>query len=238
MGKSLNNDSDQKPAAFLGTSSSAKTMSDGSLRIAVDISPQDAISAFTAFGTPGSAVGLAAIVPDVAVEIDRPKEEAVASYGSFAKDLKLSGFFRTPAVWEVVGTDKEYLQWLKQQPSARSGRFSEYDEGGDQWCIPAHVRRVEHGAGTAIKPPYSAIPLTNAEHQLSHQKGDSEIGSEQWWDKKRIKDVQEWAWESLKAQLGYGSWSMVPPVELNAWAIEKGVFRHLPHSYKQEIEIS
>ena len=43
-------------AAFMGSTSSAKTMADGSLRVTIDLSPMDAIGAFTAFGSPGSPV--------------------------------------------------------------------------------------------------------------------------------------------------------------------------------------
>lgn len=219
---------------FMGTTSRAQTMADGSLRIQVDLAPADAIGAFTRFGTPGSAIAVARLADAVAVEQSRPTAGAHQSlYGQFAKDLKLSGFFRTPAVWEAIGTDAQYLAWVKLQPSALSGKFSEYHDNGDKYCIPAHVRRVEHGAGTGIKPPYSAIPLTNDEHQQAHQEGDNSIGSNPWWEKKRIKYVQDWAWQALKEQLFYDSWSMVPPTELAKWANDKGVYRYLPLNYKE-----
>lgn len=209
-------------------------MADGSLRLQIDLSPADAIGAFTRFGTPGSAIAVARLADSVAVEQIRPTAGAHQSlYGHFAKELKLSGFFRTPAVWASIGTDKEYLDWVKLQPSALSGVFSEHHDNGESYCVPAHVRRVEHGAGTGIKPPYSAIPLTNTEHQTAHQEGDSAIGSNPWWEKKRIKYIQDWSWLTLKEQLGYESWSMVPPAVLGDWCNEKGVYRYLPLNYKE-----
>jgi hypothetical protein len=48
-------------AAFLGATARAQTMADGSLRITIDLNPDDAIGAFTAFGSPGSPVAVARI---------------------------------------------------------------------------------------------------------------------------------------------------------------------------------
>lgn len=223
-------------AAFMGTTTSAKTMADGSLRISIDLSPADAIGAFTRFGTPGSAVAVTRLKDAVAAEESRPKSDICEPlYGHYAKALKLSSFFRNPKVWPSIGTDADYLEWLKLQPCALSGRHSEYHDDGSALSIPAHVRRVEHGSGTAIKPLYSAIPLTNILHQKCHQEGDSAIGSEGWWEHKRIWYVQKWCWETLKAKLGYASWANVPPQELIKWALTNGVFEYLPREYKETV---
>lgn len=61
------------------------------------------------------------------------------------------------------GTDREYLEWLSSRPSALSGAFNQILDGRGR-CIACHVRRVSRGAGTGIKPPFSAIPLTHGEH--------------------------------------------------------------------------
>lgn len=222
--------SEEQKAAFLGSSAAAKTMADGSLRITVDLSPADAIGAFTAFGKPGSPVAIARISTEVALEEGRPKS-VKGPYGEYAKKLVQSGFFRSPDVWEAVGTDKLFLVWVRQQKSALSGEYSEIHDDGIGYCVPAHVRRVEHGSGTAIKPPYSAIPLTNEEHQLAHQKGDSAIGDEAWWDKMRIKYVSQWAYETLKHRMNYDSYTDMAPHRLVAWASQRELTQYLPLSY-------
>lgn len=223
----------QEAAAFLGSSSSARTMADGSLRITVDLSPMDAIGAFTAFGTPGSAVAIARITNEVAVEESRPKADKPVKgpYGEYAKKLVQSGFFMSPDVWAAVGTDKDYLEWVKRQKSAISGEFSEYHDDGEAFCIPAHVRRVEHGSGTAIKPPYSAIPLTRAEHDQAHQHGDTNLRPDEWWDKMRIKYVSKWAYEVLKKTMFYDSYTNMPPQDLVKWASKHDLTQYLPLSY-------
>ena len=226
---------DEKPVVIMGSSASARTMADGTLRIAIDILPIDAIRAFELFGVPGSAVALARLSDEVAVDHYRPKADLKTEYGEYAKALRLSSFFRTAAVWRAVGTDAEYLEWVKRQKSALSGEFSEYHDDGEAYCVPAHVRRVELGAGTAQKPPYSAIPLTKMEHDTAHQKGDSAIGTNEWWHKMRIQYVSDWCWETLKAQLGFESWADMPPHVLVSWAQGADVVKSLPGIYRSFI---
>jgi hypothetical protein len=224
--------SEEQKAAFLGSSSSSKTMADGSLRVTIDLSPADAIGAFTAFGSPGSPVAIARIDNTAALEADRAEMvKRKGPFGEYAQKLVQSGFFRSPDVWAGVGTDEEYLEWVKHQKSAKSGQFSEYHDDGEAYCVPAHVRRVEHGAGTAIKPPYSAIPLTNLEHQEAHALGDGAVGSEEWWDKMRIKYVSKWAYETLKSKMGYDSYTDMAPHRLVAWASQRELTQYLPLAY-------
>ncbi|MDH3376152.1 MAG: hypothetical protein OEQ39_04180 [Gammaproteobacteria bacterium] len=225
-----NFDSEEPSAAFLGSSSSAKTMADGTLRITIDLSPADAIGAFTAFGKPGSAVAIARITDKAAVEAERPTR-VKGPFGELAKKLVQSGFFRSPEVWAGIGTDEEYLEWVKHKPSAISGEFSEFHDTGEQYCIPAHIRRVQYGSGTAEKPPYCAIPLTNAEHQQTHQHGDSSLRPEEWWDKQRIKYVSKWAFETLKGKMGYDSYTDMAPHRLVDWASQRELIQYLPLAY-------
>ncbi|MCE9567467.1 MAG: hypothetical protein K8U57_36155 [Planctomycetes bacterium] len=67
--------------------------------------------------------------------------------------------------------DQAFLDWIKRQPSAISGQFSEYHDSGEAFSIPCHVRRARD-AGTGYKPLYSAIPLTDAEHKFQSQHGE------------------------------------------------------------------
>ena len=78
-------------------------------------------------------------------------------HGDAAKALKLSGFCRVPDVWKVLGPDDNFLDWIRCQPSAHSGEFSEYLNGEGR-CEAAHIRRVESGAGTSIKPLRATSP--------------------------------------------------------------------------------
>lgn len=237
------NHNEDNPAAFLGSSSSAKTMADGSLRLTIDLSPADAIGAFIAFGAPGSAVAIARIENTAAVEADRPKDVSnLKPWGQSARALFQSSFFRNPDVWKAIGTDKEYLEWIRLQASAKSGIKHHDRDTGKEGCVAAHVRRVQHGSGTAIKPLYSAIPLTYHEHHECHQQGDSYAGDEEWWEKKRIQYLHEWCWLTAKDQIQSDnpdiecdSFGSIPPKLVLGWAMRRGIEKFLPNAYKGHV---
>lgn len=92
------------------------------------------------------------------------------------------------------GTERDYLDWLRTQPSAL-GTGWDYDWELGSVCTPAHWRTAAH-AGTASKPAYLAIPLRDAEHKLAHQKGDSVIGDRDWWEHKCIEHLERWIREA------------------------------------------
>lgn len=221
-------------SAIAGTRKAVKELVDGTLRIQIDIEPRHKKQFHKLFPDIDMPVAIAPLAP-VAEGLGRPVGDSgnLKRYGQQAKELRQSDFFRRPEVWKAVGTDKQFLDWIKQQPCAWDGKQCFADNNP---VVPAHVRRVANGAGTGIKPPYSAIPLCFKRHAAQTDHGESEIGGRDWWDKKRIEYVQKWCWETLKAKLGYDSWADVPPWELFNWAEEHGVSAKngsmtLPRSY-------
>lgn len=158
------------------------------------------------------------------------KRNAPKPYGEMAAALRRSGFFRIPEVWRAIGTDDEFRAWVRRQPSAWSGKFSE-EVDGEGRCIAAHVRRAGE-SGTAYKAEYACIPLTHEEHQAQHDGGESELGGKEWFDQQRIRTVEAWCWARLKSTLGYSSMGDVPPGEVMAWASEEGVGHYLPALYR------
>lgn len=205
--------------AIAGVRKAVKELVDGTLRIQIDIEPRDKAAFHRLFPEIDTPVAIAPMQL-------KPQAD---SWGQEARQLKQSGFFRMPAVWREIASDAVYLRWLVDQPcAARSA-----DCHGD--IVPAHVRRIEHGAGTAIKPEYSAIALCDHHHQLQHNQGESAIGPPEWWDQQRIKHVSTWAWEALRYQLGQESWKHVHPHDLYAWAHEHGLEDKLPKIYLEGI---
>lgn len=191
----------------------------------------------------GQQVGAAFAEVDQKLPPKAPETPKKRPYGMQAQALMLSGFFRAPEVWEALGTDEEFRAWVQRQPSAWSAEFSEYLDNGEGRCVAAHVSRIEYGRGHSHKPEYACIPLTDAEHKLQHAQGESafsryredgtvESGRE-WFERMRIKYVQEWAWDTLKAKLGYSSMGDVPPEKIRAWAREFNVEHLLPKEYRE-----
>jgi len=166
-------------------------------------------------------------------DVSGPQTEKL--YGEQAKQLWQSSFFRTPAVWEKIGTDEEFLAWIRKQRSAKSNQFSEYVHGEGR-CEAAHVRRINLGAGTGKKPPYAAIPLTREEHRIQTNTGEAALlMPNEWWETMRIKYVQEWSWVTLRKKLGFNSWSEIEPGILRSWANTNDLAEHLPAAYRSSI---
>ena len=167
--------------------------------------------------------------PPVEVERDR----------SFVNQLHSTGFFRNPHVHEAVGTDDEFLDWIRLQPSALSGRHSEYVDGEGR-CEAAHVRRASN-SGVGMKPRYSAIPLTRKEHALQHAEGEPALGKsvgkltdKEWYRQKAMFYVSSWAKERIKRELGRKSFSDVSLSEFMDWAEQKGLEKHVPVVVRDE----
>lgn len=69
------------------------------------------------------------------------------------------------------GTNAEFIEFVRGQPSCISGNWSEWDFiKGRGRCEAAHDRRAAT-SGTAFKPPFAVIPLTHSEHAIQHQFG-------------------------------------------------------------------
>jgi len=201
-----------------------QTMADGTPRLIIDL-PQTTLAQLGALELdPGAPLAIARLTQEAARLASQRQAQAI--YGEEAKALRLSSFFRTPQVWEAIGPDAAFLAWLRDKPCC----CPEIPHSGD--VVAAHVRRISEGAGIGIKPSYCAIPLCDRHHRVAHQYGDSEIGPRAWWDRQRIEHVQQWAWDTLKVQLGYAHWSEVPPADLREWADEHGLSTILPSPYR------
>lgn len=158
-------------------------------------------------------------------------EKETKPFGKYAAELYRLGWFFNPKVLEAIGSDEEYLAWIAQQPCCAIGENIFPSHSGD--AVAAHVRRIADGAGTGIKPKYSAIPLCHGHHSLQHQNGESAIGGKAWCDDQRDKHLVEWAKLTLAGHFCVKSMGYVPPDQLRAWALEPGLESTLPACYRE-----
>ncbi len=218
-------------SAIRGTIARFSSLSDGTIRYVVDVSPADD---HTGFHVPHGSVALA-LLTETPETVTHPSVGSAAPsaarvsrpYGAQAQTLRLSGFFRTPDVWKAIGTDKQFRAWVATQDCIATS----IGEGCHGDVIAAHVRRIADGAGTGIKPDYACIPLCHGHHTEQHQHGESAIAPKEKWDQWRIQTVEKWCWETLRSELGYAHWYDVPPTVLLAWAEHACVDRYLPNAY-------
>lgn len=174
-----------------------------------------------------------------------------AEYGYEARVLKQSSFFRTPKVWQAIDTNENFIGWIKSCECVGPDSESKTKCNGD--IVAAHVQNIK---GSRIKSKYSAIPLCTSHYKIMRytqirytqqsQKEKSDfyivkypedvkifgMSWEGWFDKKRIRCVSEWAWETLKKSLGFDSWKEVPPEFLKNWAKLNHVDNYLPKIYR------
>ena len=91
----------------------------------------------------------------------------------------------------TYGTDAEYRLWLTFQPSCIDGDFSEWPNGEGR-NVACHVRSVKAGAGVATKPPFSAVPMTDRQHKLTHQHGNCYFGPPEFWQREAKLHLMRW----------------------------------------------
>lgn len=170
------------------------------------------------------AVAMADVNTAQKIEPAKPKHQ----YGFEARALRLSSFFNNPRVREVLGGDKAFLEWIRQQSCA----VKEFGVcGGD--IVAMHVRRVANGSGTGIKPEFSAIPGCHNHHTLQHQKGESAVGGREYWDKLQRRYLDDWLWHAIKKNMGVESMGDVSPLSMRLWCDDNGIsVATLPADYK------
>lgn len=206
----------EEHAALIVTRRPAKEMADGTLRVQIDVEPNDRRMFLDMFPDNGDPIAVVKLNRDAVkahqqqTAFAEPEKPEKGEHGQFARWLVAHGFFRNPAVWEFCGSDDDFLEFLKLQECA----FAEAPDRHDGDVVPAHVRRIADGAGTSIKPKYSAIPLCNKHHLQQHQHGESHLGGKEWFDSERIAWVEIWARTRLKQKAGVDSLTKLSPQHL------------------------
>jgi hypothetical protein len=197
-----------------------------------DLDDQDPLDAFRGLDTQtakrsGHIFNITITQGDI-IQMDSAPEEK--NWGKLASKLYANGFFHSHRVLPILGSDTEFLDWIRLQKSAYSDQYSEFIDAEGR-CEAAHVRRAGE-AGTAYKPPYSAIPLTHEEHKLQHASGESALGGKEWFDKMAAGYRISWGKHQLCKIFDVTGTRHIPPWELLSWAIEHGIESDLPKEYR------
>lgn len=208
-----------------------KEYEDGSLAVRVVIAPTDKQTFMRLLPDVNLPIFIAAETIESAQR--GLQEETIQTFGEHARELMLySDWMGNPKVWAQIGTDDDYLEWCRKQKCAHCSKAPRWEMDTFMPSEAAHVRRVANGAGTAIKPPYSAIPLCSGCHIDQHQRGEDAIGGKNKVDKLRLDHVKRWAWETMREIFDVESMREANPADVLAWAKAHGIERHLPASYR------
>ena len=214
-----------------------RTLTDGTVRLQIDIEPNDAVVAMTLFGCPSTPVALAQLSQEFAIEDQRAKTIA-SEQGLLAKALHRSSFLRRAEVAQVLGSDDLFQKWVRQKPCVVSGAETEIEF--------SHVRRLNRGAGMGIKPRFSGVPMHRDIHRNQHQHGEHEMlkkylgqaSLRQEDAKQRLEDkssryLMEWCKERLKKKFNVKSTTELDYKKLCLWSEDNGIFNLLPDEIKQ-----
>ena len=190
------------------------------------------------------------------VVIEKPlKNEVVVTkgeHGKYWQGVIAHGTFNAPPVLEAIGTDEDFLHWIRKQPSCLSGAHDWDELNGEGRNEPAHVRRISEGAGEGTKPDYYCVPMTHAEHFLQHQSGETaclnlhgpkkrgadpgsynEAEAFEWFEKKAQHYRTEWASQTLAETLGFERRSKCPPKNVEAWTQLWDLCKYFPKTFEK-----
>ena len=206
-----------------------REMADGTIRVQVDIDPECRGAFLEHFSQIDSRVAMAQMLNEGQIaQVEQARSES-SKDGKFYQALHKAGFFIVPAVCQAVGTDDQFLDWIRQQTKSATGRPSGGESGP---IVPAHVRRVANGSGTGIKPPFAAIPLTDQEHRLQHQKGETAIASREQWDKWRANYLTYWVKSRIYEHFNINSLTELPAADFLAWVEYNNLMKYIPQAWR------
>lgn len=212
------------------------SLADGTLRLQVDIHQTDTAAALSLLCEVGRTVAVAALADSDAGELESEPErqqeylenECDNNAGKLMQKLYQAGWFHAPKVLAALGKDAMFLQWVRGQPTCWH-----CDAPGleDNPIVAAHWRKVASGAGTGIKPPYSALPLCKFCHDEQHQHGYTVLAPDHWWGEKVAKARQEWGHERMRNIFNTTSMTAVPAKYVVEWALEHELNSLIPQEY-------
>lgn len=116
----------------------------------------------------------------------------------FSRDQDFLGLFGNRK-----GEDEPYLEFLKTQPCKNCGAVPHYEMDLMIYNIPAHVRRVNKGSGTGIKPQWNATTLCNDCHQKEHRHGQASLAPCEQFDKWADESLVFYVATCLRENLGF-----------------------------------
>lgn len=199
-------------AAVTGYATLSKVLKDGTIRFIVDVQPEW-IEAFGSIYEPETPVFL--VRRNTTITPERPNEEKPKAddVGEFWRKVHASGVIPAIVRTGALGSDSEYLAWLRTRKC--------HNCRADPPCEAAHVRRVHHGAGTGIKPPYAAVALCRSCHSIQHANGESALyGNMESW---LADDLLQFGRYAMKKAFGAESAKDIPIDVFRAICEENGV---------------
>lgn len=247
-------------SAIQATVSKFMSLADGTLRIQIDVHQKDTDGALILLCAVGRQVGVAALTeeltatdianhpPDsegfrkaqeelIAPIVDKAQEildkgtedECDNNAGKLIQKFYQNGFFHATPVLQALGPDSTFLQWCRGQPRCYSCDAEDSERNPIQ---AAHYRKVAAGAGTGIKPEYSALPLCQKCHLKQHNEGYSAVAPPATWEKWASGARHQWGHERLRQIFSTTSMTAVPMKYVLDWMAEHELSHLVPKEFR------
>lgn len=200
---------------------------DGTVSLTIKIDPCDA-RRFLAVSP--DAGGSLFVAPGVCELPEFDPLKLTVTYGGAATMLAEADTFGHSGMWEATGSDEDFRVWIRTK-KCWLRQLPGHVCAGE--VVAAHVRRIFRGAGVALKPEFSALPLCDRAHQDQHNHGESAIGGRARVDLASARYIRRWCSRTILAELNYENWFHVPPAKFRKWANDHSVAHLLPAGYRR-----
>lgn len=219
-------------SAVQATVSKFMSLADGTLRLQVDVHQTDSKVALELLCEVGQTVAVAALADSDAGEVEEvaayQENECDNSAGKLMQALYRGGWFHAPKVLAALGKDAGYLQWVRQQERCQQCNNPGTEEAPIQ---AAHYRKVGSGAGTGVKPPFSAVSLCSTCHATQHAKGYSALAPVGVWEAWVASTKAGWGHQRMRDIFETESMTAVPAQYVVEWALEHELNALIPQEF-------
>lgn len=156
---------------------------------------------------------------DLSIPLPFKKNTRVGEFKASAKVLQISDFFKNEKIWDILGGEASYNEWLKDRPCCAAVSPE---------CTL--IGKPVNVLGSFYKN-YTNLPL--CEHHYKEALSDiNSIGGKQLLGHKRMILMMEWVVEEFCKQLGKPSLSDISPNDILDWTLLNQVDNLLPVKFK------
>lgn len=215
----------EDPKAVCGTRRAFKEMSDGTIRVSVDIDPDFRDAFLKLFTQIDMRVAIAPLLPEHEVAARQTKAATAASpqERSFAHRLHAIGYFRDPKLWRAmhdydIYTLQEHKRFIEGQPCVIPACVHNGDVVLHHVAmanLPAAGRRLQPEAPNKV-PHWYGVPACHAGHNFVHSK-ECTLDGKHWLLEKAIAFTAEQCKQQIKDYLGVTSFTDVTREMLQAF---------------------
>lgn len=151
-------------------------------------------------------------------------QKKIKEYGDAMNALKLSGFFKQPNVWKAIGTEEEYIDYIKNEKCL----FHNH-QCYDIQAFKMNNEDVRH---------YAYVPLCIKHAEQAKNDINSIPGGIKCLNMRHSILIYEWAMKKLTDILGYDEPNLyvLNPSKVLFWAIENKLNVYIPTSFKNAVD--